>query len=173
MSPNIRTALIVGGGIAGPIAAMALSRAGIEATVHEAYDSRADGVGGGMSIAPNGLSALDTIGAGDIVRSVGTPMKSIVLQSWTGRPLGEFGTPPGLPAMQFVKRADLYASLYDEAAHRGIRVVHGKRVVGVDDTDDGVTARFTDGTSAGADILIGADGIRSRVAWMSDHRRSA
>ncbi|MEV5721397.1 NAD(P)/FAD-dependent oxidoreductase [Amycolatopsis mediterranei] len=168
MSPNTRTALIVGGGIAGPIAAMALSRAGIEATVHEAHDSRADGVGGGMSIAPNGLNALDTIGAGEVMRNIGTPMTSIVLQSWTGRPLGGFGVPPGLPAMQFVKRADLYASLYDEAARRGIRIRHGNRVVGVEESGDGVTAHFADGTSADADILIGADGIRSTVRSLID-----
>jgi 2-polyprenyl-6-methoxyphenol hydroxylase-like FAD-dependent oxidoreductase len=169
MTTTTRTALVIGGGIAGPIAAMALRQAGIEATVHEAYDSTADGIGGGLSIAPNGLNALDVIGAGDVVRRVGTPMTGIVLQSWTGKRLGEFGSPPGVQPMQFVWRADLYRALHDEAARRGIRILHGKRLVGADgDSPDGVTAHFADGTTARADILIGADGIRSTVRTIVD-----
>ena len=42
----IKTALVIGGGIAGPVAAMALQKAGIDAVVYEAYSSRADGTGG-------------------------------------------------------------------------------------------------------------------------------
>jgi FAD-dependent urate hydroxylase len=95
MSSGIRTALIAGGGIAGPTAGIALTQAGIEATVYEAYQSSASGVGGALSIAPNGLDALDAIGAGGAVRRIGTPINSIVVQSWSGRRLAEFGTPPG------------------------------------------------------------------------------
>ena len=163
-----RTALVVGGGIAGPVAAMALARAGIEATVYEAYDSTADGIGGALSIAPNGYNALGVIGAGDIVRRVGTPITAMVMQSWTGKRLGEFGSPPGLPPMQLVWRADLYKALYEEAARRGIRIEHGKRLVGSRDTGDSVTAQFADGTRANADILVGADGIRSTVRGLID-----
>jgi 2-polyprenyl-6-methoxyphenol hydroxylase-like FAD-dependent oxidoreductase len=68
---NIRTALVIGGGIAGPVAAMALQKAGIDAVVYEAYPSRADDAGGGLTLAPNGLDALDVIGLGDLVRPVG------------------------------------------------------------------------------------------------------
>ena len=127
---DTRTALVIGGGIAGPVAAMALQKAGIHATVYEAYDTTADGVGGGLSIAPNGLNALEIIGAADALRNIGTPMTALVMQSWTGKRLAEFGGLPGLPAQQFVWRADLYRALYDEAARRGIRVEHGRRLVG-------------------------------------------
>src|SRR4249920_557595 len=64
----IRSALVIGGGIAGPVAAMALQKAGIDAVVYEAYPSAADGAGGGLTLAPNGLDALDVIGFGDLVR---------------------------------------------------------------------------------------------------------
>jgi len=67
----IRTALVIGGGIAGPVAAMALQKAGIDAVVYEAYPSQADGAGGGLTLAPNGLDALDVIGVGDLVRPAG------------------------------------------------------------------------------------------------------
>jgi FAD-dependent urate hydroxylase len=165
---DTRTAVIIGGGIAGPVAAMALQKAGIEAGVYEAYRSTADGVGGGMSIAPNGLNALAVLGADEAVRRIGLPMTGIVMESWNGRRLAEFGTPPGLPAMQFVWRSELYRALYDEAAARGIRIEHGKRLEGLTDDGDAVTARFADGTHASADILIGADGIRSTVRSLID-----
>src|SRR4029450_13314398 len=108
MSSGIRTALIAGGGIAGPTAGIALTQAGIEATVYEAYQSSASGVGGALSMAPNGLEALHAIGSGGAVPRIATPSTSIVLQTWTGRTLAEFGTPPGMPAMQFVSRSGLY-----------------------------------------------------------------
>lgn len=163
-----RTALVIGGGIAGPVAAMALHRAGIEATVYEAYDSTADGIGGGLSIAPNGLNALGVIDADDAVRRIGIPITAMVLQSWTGKRLGEFAAPAHLPPMQFVWRADLYRALYDEAGRRGIRTEHGKRLVGAEQAGDGVTAHFADGTRVTADVLIGADGIRSTVRALID-----
>lgn len=168
LQSDTRTALVVGGGIGGPVAAMALQQAGIEATVYEAYADDADGVGGALSIAPNGLDALDAIGLGDTVRGIGAPMSAIVLQSWTGKRLAEFGTPADLPPQRFVLRADLYRALHDEAARRGIRTEYGKRLVDADTAEDGVTARFADGSQARADVLVGADGIRSTVRRIID-----
>lgn len=165
---TVRTALVIGGGIAGPAAAMALQKAGIEATVYEAYAGTADGKGGGLSIAPNGMAALDVIGAGDVVRPLGMPMTGIVLQDWKGADLGEFGNPPGVPPMQFMFRYEIYRALLDETARRGIRVEYGKRLVGADEGPDGVTARFADGSTATADVLIGADGIHSTVRGLVD-----
>ncbi|MFC5668473.1 FAD-dependent oxidoreductase [Kitasatospora misakiensis] len=163
-----RTALVIGGGIAGPVAAMALRQAGIEATVHEAYDHTADGVGGGMTIAPNGQDALDAIGAGELVRAIGTPVTALGLRSWTGKHLARFAPPARLPVQQFVWRADLYRAVYDEAERRAVPIHHGKRLTGATDTGSGITAHFADGTRASADILIGADGIRSTVRSLID-----
>ncbi|GAA1139724.1 2-polyprenyl-6-methoxyphenol hydroxylase-like FAD-dependent oxidoreductase [Kitasatospora gansuensis] len=168
MSPKARTALVIGGGIAGPVAAMALRQAGIEAAVHEAYDHTADGVGGGMTIAPNGQNALDAIGAGDLVRAIGIPVSALGLRSWTGKHLARFAPPARLPSLQFVWRADLYRAIYAEAERRSVPIHHGKRLTGTTDTGSGVTAHFADGTQASADILIGADGIRSTVRSLID-----
>jgi FAD-dependent urate hydroxylase len=164
----VRTALVIGGGIAGPVAAMALQQAGIDASVYEAYPATVDGAGGGLTLAPNGLDALDVIGLGDLVRPAGTPMTGMVIQDWKGKPLGEFGNPPGVPPMQFFYRRDLYRLLCQEAARRGIRIEHGKRLTGATQTADAVTARFEDGTEATGDILIGADGIHSTVRRLID-----
>ena len=163
MGHHTQTAIIIGGGIAGPVTAIALQQAGIEAAVYEAYPQSATGLGGGMSIAPNGLAALDAIGVGDMVRPAGQAMTGIVMQDWKGRRLGEFGNPPGVPPMQFFYRSDLQGVLEEAARQRDIRIEYGKRLAKVTETTESVTAHFTDGTEATADILIGADGIRSTV----------
>ncbi|MEQ4303133.1 NAD(P)/FAD-dependent oxidoreductase [Plantactinospora sp. B6F1] len=163
-----RTALVIGGGIAGPVAGMALHKAGIEATVYEAHQGTADGIGGGLSIAPNGLTALGVLDADQAVSRVGVPMAAMVIQSWTGRRLAEFSSPPGLPGTRFVWRPDLYRALYAEAAGRGVRIEHGRRLVDLTETADAVTAHFSDGTRASADILIGADGLRSSTRSLID-----
>jgi FAD-dependent urate hydroxylase len=168
MSGKIQNVLIIGGGIAGPVAAMALQKAGIESTVYEAYPGSADGKGGGLSIAPNGMEALEVIDAAQPVRALGKPMTGIVLQDWKGNQLGEFGNPPGIAPMLFMFRHEVYRALLDEAAKRGIRIETGKRLVAAEETADGVTARFADGTEASGDILIGADGLRSVVRTLID-----
>ncbi|MFF4020838.1 FAD-dependent monooxygenase [Streptomyces sp. NPDC001843] len=168
MTSQTRTALVIGGGIAGSTVAMALQRAGIEATVHEAYHVTADGIGGGLSLAPNGVNALDAIGVGDVIRRVGTPMRGTVLHTADGELLGEVTLPAELPPSRFVWRGDLYRALFDEATARGIRTLHGKRLVHAEDTGDGITAHFSDGTRASADILVGTDGIRSTVRTLID-----
>ncbi|HEX3387814.1 MAG TPA: hypothetical protein VHT94_02140, partial [Streptosporangiaceae bacterium] len=76
---NVRTALVIGGGVAGPVTATALLKAGIQATVYEAYPTLADGIGGGLALAPNGLAALGIIGADAAVRALATPVTGTVM----------------------------------------------------------------------------------------------
>ena len=70
---HIRKAIVIGGGIAGPVAALALQKAGIEATVYEAYANAADGVGGMLGLAANGFDALAAIDLDGPVR--GSPSR--------------------------------------------------------------------------------------------------
>jgi len=165
---RIETALIIGGGIAGPVTAMALQRAGIEATVYEAYATAADGSGGMLGLAPNGLNALATIGLDEVVSRVAEPVSAMVVQSWTGKQLAKFDDPSGKPIMHVIWRADLYRALYDEAGRRGIRIEHAHRFTDAREGGDGITARFAHASTASADVLIGADGIRSTVRSMID-----
>ncbi|MFI9009037.1 FAD-dependent oxidoreductase [Actinosynnema sp. NPDC053489] len=158
-------AIVIGGGIGGPVAAMALRKAGFEAGVHERHGRVVDGAGGALSIAPNGLQALEVLGLADLVRSIGTPMTAMELQTWTGRTLGRFG---GEPPQLLVWRADLHRVLREEAVRRGIPVEHGRELVDAVDRGTHVTARFADADEVDADVLVGADGIRSTVRRIID-----
>ena len=83
------TALVIGGGIAGPAAAMALQKAGIESVVYEAYPTLADHVGAFLTLASNGVDALRVLGADEAVLATGFPTPRITLRSDSGKRLGE------------------------------------------------------------------------------------
>jgi 2-polyprenyl-6-methoxyphenol hydroxylase-like FAD-dependent oxidoreductase len=169
----VGSALVIGAGISGPVAALALRKAGIEPTVFEAYTTAADGIGGTLAVAPNGLDALRAVGADEVVRAIGLPMTHTVMADGRGKVLGQFSGLADLPPSRAMWRSDLYRALHDHAAAAGIRFARGKRLVAVDETPTGVTARFADGDTATGDVLIGADGIRSTVRSLIDPRAPA
>ncbi|GAA3347322.1 FAD-dependent monooxygenase [Amorphoplanes nipponensis] len=164
---HVRTAVVIGGGIAGPVAALALHKAGIEATVFESHPTSADGVGGTIALAPNGLAALDIVGAGQPTVAVGRPAGRQVLRVGRGRRI-DLPAPAGVGPLQVVRRGDLYRILRERAAAEGIRIEHGRRLVGAREEPDAVTAVFADGGEARADVLIGADGVHSIVRGLID-----
>lgn len=165
MSP-VRTALVIGAGIAGPVTAVALHQAGLQATVYEAYPAASNGIGSALALAPNGLAALGIIGADAAVRAIALPITGTAM-SIGGKNLA-LPALPNLPPLQMVERADLHRVLRDRATAAGARFEYGKRLVGVNEGVDGITARFADGSTATADVLIGADGVRSTVRTLID-----
>ncbi|MEV0408225.1 NAD(P)/FAD-dependent oxidoreductase [Actinoallomurus sp. NPDC050550] len=161
-----RTAIIIGGGIAGPATAMALTKAGITATVHEARPEGADGNGIMLTLATNGIDALRAIDADGPAIAAGFPTPGITLRTHTGKRLGVSTTGGALAdgtLSHTIRRADLYEALHNQAVARGIDVARGKRLVSAQESTDGVRAVFQDGTEAHADILIGCDGVHSTV----------
>ncbi|HEY4019923.1 MAG TPA: FAD-dependent monooxygenase [Pseudonocardiaceae bacterium] len=152
--------LIIGAGIAGTAAAMAFQRVGIEATIYEAYEGTAHGVGGALGVATNGFDVLRTLGVADQVSATGWPTTKIALWNGAGRRLGI--ADDGTIAVT-AERARLYDALYGETVRRGIPIEHGKRLVGVEHQGEQVIARFDDGTSASGTVLVGADGMYSAV----------
>jgi 2-polyprenyl-6-methoxyphenol hydroxylase-like FAD-dependent oxidoreductase len=117
-------------------------------------------------VAPNGLNALSLLGVD--MSEIGQPIQRQVMADGSGKPWFEFGGLAGLPASRVMWRSELCRAVLDRALASGIRVEFDKRLIGVDETPSGVTARFADGTSATGDLLIGADGIRSRVRTIID-----
>ncbi len=165
-------ALIIGGGIAGPVTAVALQRAGIESVVYEAYPDHAGNAGAFLTVAVNGLDALRALDLHQPVMDLGFSTRTIELVSGTGKRLGVIpigGVLPDGTTTHTIKRADLYRALYEAARARGIDVHHGKRLVDAEILPDGgVSASFEDGTRATGDVLIGADGIHSRTRRVID-----
>jgi len=166
-----RTALVIGGGIAGPVAAMALQRAEIGATVYEAHPRSAAGIGIFLTLASNGIDALQTIGAEERALAAGFPTPGMTLRSTTCKTLGAVRTglssPDGVTS-HTLKRAQLLRAIHEEATARGIAIQHGKRLVDVEQIGDGVRAVFEDRSDAIGDVLIGADGIHSVVRRVID-----
>ncbi|MVU76603.1 FAD-dependent monooxygenase [Nocardia sp. ET3-3] len=169
-------ALIIGGGIAGPVTAMALQQAGIDAVVHEAHSSGAEGLGSFLTLATNGVDALAAIGADKRVLASGFPTPGMVLRSAGGRKLGTVATGSprhDIPPSQTMRRTDLYEAVRNEAAARGIPFEYDKRLVDARETATGVQAIFADGSAALGDLLIGCDGIHSTVRGLIDPQAPA
>ena len=163
-----RKALIIGGGIAGPVAALALRRAGIESVIYEARPEPADGVGGMLVIAPNGLAALGLLGADRAVRSLGQPIRTMIMADGRGKQIGEFPALKGLEPNWAISRSELSRFLHDQAHAEGIRFEYGRQLIGVEEGPAEIGARFADGGTSGADVLIGTDGIHSTVRTLID-----
>ncbi|APU14272.1 2-polyprenyl-6-methoxyphenol hydroxylase-like oxidoreductase [Actinoalloteichus sp. GBA129-24] len=151
--------MIIGCGVAGPVLAMFLQRAGIEAVVYEGRPEARDEVGAFLGIAPNGRDVLETLGIREEVEAVGIPSPRIAFLNHKAKVLGRNPQP-----VVTLKRGRLTKAVREAAEDRGIRVEWNKRLVDLTETDrDSVIARFADGTSAEADFLVGCDGINSEV----------
>jgi salicylate hydroxylase len=157
---------IVGGGIGGLTAAVALRQAGFEVGVYEQAPELTE-VGGGINMAPNATRVLRRLGLGpgldrEGVRPVGTHQRrwqdGRTLQRAPLNPLCEQRY--GAPHMT-LHRADLLDVI--AAAFPSDRVHLGHRLVGLRGTGEGTEAWFDNGARIIADVLVGADGIHSAV----------
>ncbi|HVK23988.1 MAG TPA: FAD-dependent monooxygenase [Actinokineospora sp.] len=154
-------ALIIGGGIAGAITAMALRKAGITPAVYEAYPSGADDIGAFLTIMNNGIDALRAVDVHQPVIDNSFAANTVEFLDGSGNTLAVQDIGSEVNGPRTLTRATLYRVLHDEAARRGIAVVHGKRLIAAESIPGGAVARFDDGTTAHGDLLIGADGIHS------------
>jgi FAD-dependent urate hydroxylase len=169
-------ALVIGSGVAGPVLAMALQRVGIDATVFERDPAGAEQRGAWLTFQANGMDALAAIDADGPVRGLGYHLETISFVNGKGKPLGR--TPLAAPRedgqlSQLVRRGELYAALGDQARQRGAQVHYGMEFVDAIPVQGGIQARFADGRTADGDLLIGCDGIHSRVRQIIDPRAAA
>src|SRR5262245_43145775 len=122
-------ALIVGGGVCGPVTAMALQRAGVDAIIYESRERPLGDAGGYLTVATNGLDALRAIDCDGVVMDNGFPTRDIVMFNGAGKRLGRVpmgSTRDAGLISQTIKRAQLHRALHEEAARRGIRMELGK-----------------------------------------------
>ena len=157
---------VVGGGIGGLTAALALLRAGFDVEVYEQAAALGE-VGAGVQISPNASRVLHGLGLASELAATGVRPLAWHQRRWDdGRTLlrtplaepleAEFGSPH-----YQMHRADLLFAL--ARAFPAERVHLGHRLVGFEDRGDRVEARFAGGASAEVDVLVGADGIHSLV----------
>ncbi len=165
---NDRRALIIGAGVAGPILAMALQRAGIESAVFEGRQRETVEGGAWLALAPNGVNALETLDV-DIEREAdGFKATGMAFFNGAGKPVGFVDSRPeqaryGARSI-VLERGRLADALRAAALRRGIAIEFGKRLAGIEVNDPReVVARFEDGTTSRGDFLIGCDGIQSRT----------
>ncbi len=152
--------------------AMALQQAGLSATVYEAHDeASADEVGSFLNLASNGLDVLRTLRAMEAVQAAGFPTSRMTMFSSTGKRLGEVPNGGRLPdgtVSVTLKRGVLHRLLREEALRRGIVIHSGKRLVEAHTSADRALATFADGTTASGAVLVGADGLHSRIRALLD-----
>ncbi|MFN3743171.1 MAG: FAD-dependent monooxygenase [Hyphomicrobiaceae bacterium] len=161
--------LIAGGGIAGLATALALAQRGIRSHVLEQRE-RFSEAGAGIQIGPNGVRVLSELGvAPHLAAHAGQPEEITVRQGASGRilarmPLGAWIEERHGAPYWVVHRRDLQAALLTRVhATPEITVRTGFAILDVADHSDHVRARTADGTTVVGPVLVGADGVRSRV----------
>jgi len=157
---------VIGAGLGGLTAALALARAGIPVLVFEQAPALAE-VGAGITISPNAGRVLDHLGLGEAVRALGVlPGTQHVRDLKTGRTLRTLARDEALEdrhgaPYRHLHRADLHALLAGALAQEAPGSLRlGHRLVAV---SPGGEMRFENGAVEAADVVVGADGVRSVV----------
>lgn len=158
--------VIIGAGIAGPVMAVALQKAGIESTVYEAHQQSAENRGLFLALGVNGMRALDELELlAPVLRAPTIPTPRLEFQNASGRSLGTVSNGwlrAGTPSVT-ISRGALQGALAAAARRAGVPFRYGKRLVDYQSAGDSVTVHFADGGEVRTDLLVGADGIHSRV----------
>jgi salicylate hydroxylase len=161
--------IVVGGGIGGLAAAVALSQQGCHVTVLEQAAELGE-IGAGVQLAPNAFAALDALGVGENARKRAVFTEQLIMMDAVdGSEVGSF--PVGQAFRDRFKnpyavihRADIHATILEGAQGSDlIQVETSTKVSSVTQDDAGVTAVDQNGRVFKADALIAADGVRSVI----------
>ncbi|OWY28135.1 FAD-dependent monooxygenase [Herbaspirillum robiniae] len=157
---------ILGAGIGGLTAAIALQRAGHEVVVYE-QSKQFLRVGADINLTPNAVRALDGLGIGEAVRKTAARPTHRISRTWnTGEETSRLAMGDtaeqkyGAPQLT-IHRADLLAALAEVFPLEQVRFA--KRAEKVEQTAAGIELAFADGSHDRVDVLIGGDGIHSAV----------
>jgi 2-polyprenyl-6-methoxyphenol hydroxylase-like FAD-dependent oxidoreductase len=157
-----KKAIIIGGGIGGVTAAIALKRAGLDVTVYEQAEELQE-VGSGLPLWTNALRTLNVIGLTDGLEKLGVHVTSVRVTTWKGDTLTDTKNDKYLKKLGtitiVVHRAELLTLLLKTLGEGNVQL--GMTCVDFTQNASGVTAKFANGREVRGDILIGADGIHS------------
>ncbi|HEX5146934.1 MAG TPA: FAD-dependent monooxygenase [Conexibacter sp.] len=155
---------VVGGGIGGLTAALSLGQAGYDVSLYERAPEITP-IGAGISLWPNGVKVMQWLGVGEELAALAPPMRRLRYLAPDGEQLTDISLAPlesaaGQRAYP-IARTDIQLTLLRHLGDE--RVTLDATCVGADQDDDGVTVRFADGREVRADVLVGADGVRSAL----------
>lgn len=167
---------VVGAGIAGATLAAALRQRGVSCELFEQASVLGE-VGAGIQIAPNASRLLLRVGLGAQMAAVAVQPAALEMRRWNDNelivrvPLGEQCDREFDAPYYTVHRADLHAGLMSLVPSGSVHL--GKRCVSVREGPEAVSLTFGDGSSATAEVVVGADGIHSTVrgTLVADERR--
>ena len=165
MPSSLRIA-IVGGGIGGLTAAIALRARGLDVSVFEQAEVLRE-IGAGVSIQPNAARLLKRIGLEDQLRKIGSPYGGITLLASQGEAIVTAAGPATPPFSRDggqgynVHRADFLNLLFEALPSGTVNLGH--RCIKLNEDGNRIQLSFANGASVEADVVIGADGIRSVV----------
>lgn len=162
--------LIVGGGIGGMVAAVALARRGIAVHVIEAA-RREDQLGTGINLQNNALRALADVGLLEDCLAEGFPWSTITNRKASdGEILNSVAMPwpkvQGIPDAMGIMRTDFAEILTRNAVAAGVKVTYQAKVATLEQDAEGVSVTLTDGTTDQGDLLVAADGVFSQIRRM-------
>lgn len=160
-----KTALVIGGGIAGPAMALFLKRAGFGPIVFEARES-ASNIGGGLQVAPNGMNVLRQLGLSSQLLHAGVESAEFCFENQAGKRLACIPNGPAsryeIPAIH-IRRSVLHEVLLQALQQQAIPIHFSKRLKLIASNENELRVTFTDGATAIGSILVGADGIHSQT----------
>ncbi|MBD0859753.1 FAD-dependent urate hydroxylase HpxO [Gordonia sp. zg691] len=156
-------AVIIGAGMGGASAAIALKQLGLEVEVYEQVTENKP-VGAAISVWSNGVRCLNHLGLEEETAALGGIVDSMsYVDAFTGDTMCRFSMQPLIDEVGQrpypIARAELQLMLMNAFGHDDINF--GKKMVAVHDGPAQATVEFADGTSASGDIVIGADGAKS------------
>jgi 2-polyprenyl-6-methoxyphenol hydroxylase-like FAD-dependent oxidoreductase len=162
----VRSVLVVGGGIAGLSATIALRKAGVDVDVVE-VNPKWDVYGVGIIQPANAIRALDELGLAERAVEQGFAMQGSRFHDSEGNMLADIPTKPLLgpkyPPMNGITRPRLHALFQQAVRDSGANVRLGLTISSLTQTADRVDATFTDESRGEYDLVVGADGINSLV----------
>jgi len=159
MSEQLEIA-IVGGGVGGLTAALALRARGLSVTVFEQADELRE-IGAGVTIFPNATLLLQRVGLADEIEKIGCPISGQVMRTSTGELINESTIPSTGIRSYNVHRAEFLKLLVDAQPKGTLR--WGHRLSAVREIDGRVCLSFSNGATFNSDAVIGADGIHSAL----------
>lgn len=156
--------IVVGAGMGGLTAALALRHAGFEVEVYDRVRELTP-AGAGISLWPNGVKVLNRLGLGSGIARVGGRMDHVSYRAKTGEELTRFSLEPLVQAVGQrpypVARTELQALLLGAVGPSSVHL--GATCVSVEQDERGATAVFADGRRATGDLVVGADGTHSVI----------